>query len=150
MFIGFEWKDGMEIGTYWNIEASPPASRMPFNSASACDYVVSDLMSQRYQGTRSRSTYQLLDVAVHGVVYNCDLGSHLERIDVKLGYQTGNRKFNWRWDRLEMKESKSARRGSSPTLYILQLDLPIPNHTPQGQEAPRPNNAERAPSRKTL
>jgi hypothetical protein len=32
------------------------------------------------------STYQLLDVAVHGVVYNRDLGSHLERIEG--GYQT--------------------------------------------------------------
>jgi hypothetical protein len=34
----------MRVYTYWSNVASPPASRMPFNSASACGIIVSKLM----------------------------------------------------------------------------------------------------------
>lgn len=33
-----------------------------------------------------RGTYQLLDVAIHRIVHDCDLGGHLEVSDATLGY----------------------------------------------------------------
>jgi len=105
-------------GTYRKTEASPPASRMPFNSASAWFINVSDLKSHDggVLGVTSTPppqlrTYHLLDVAVHGVVHNRNLGRHLEGIGVS------NTKTEVQLHRDEAVEEDKTRRGSSPT-YI--------------------------------
>jgi hypothetical protein len=73
--------------------ASPPASLMPFNSASACGVVSKPLCTSMvgysvYTTTKS-STYHLLDVAVHRVVNDCDLGRHCEEICAAIGVSIG-------------------------------------------------------------
>ena len=84
------WAYG-EGNTYWKSLASPPASLIPSNSASAYSSLLAEVIILKEPiewgaveqpspapHPNTVATYHLLDVAVHGVVNNRDLGSHLE------------------------------------------------------------------------